>query len=77
MTGPQHYRQAESLVTEYLSIVDNGGDPGDMVALAQVHATLALAAANALPQQRVLTLAEYRAWYAAVGEPAPEGGVQA
>ncbi|MEC4616315.1 hypothetical protein [Tsukamurella tyrosinosolvens] len=47
MNGPEHYAEAEQL----LAIVDvNGTDPRDaaVLAAAQVHATLALAAATAL-----------------------------
>jgi hypothetical protein len=50
MTGPEHYREAERLIAvgEY----DEGADAALVVrdiALAQVHATLALAAATARP----------------------------
>ncbi|HEY3477513.1 MAG TPA: hypothetical protein VGL02_01325 [Streptomyces sp.] len=50
-TGPEHYREAERLLTELVR--DDGslcfGDGGEAyVAAAQVHATLALAAATAL-----------------------------
>jgi hypothetical protein len=50
MTGPWHYREAERLVRYANGIPD--GFPGDefaqTMAQAQVHATLALAAATAL-----------------------------
>ncbi|TXS35093.1 hypothetical protein [Streptomyces sp. t39] len=54
MTGPQHYKRAE----EQLRAAEAGariatlsGSPAqvELIALAQVHATLALAAATALP----------------------------
>ncbi|MEV5619462.1 MULTISPECIES: hypothetical protein [unclassified Streptomyces] len=44
MTGPEHYREAERL----LALADYHDDPARCAA-AQVHATLALAAATALP----------------------------
>ena len=46
MTGPTHYREAERL----LEAAANGEPPGTdrLLAAAQVHATLALAAATAL-----------------------------
>lgn len=49
MTGPEHYTEAERLITP--GVYDEDGDEGLLVpdiALAQVHATLALAAATAL-----------------------------
>lgn len=46
MNGPDHYRQAEALIAQANKIMD--GFPGDafaqLIAEAQVHATLALAA---------------------------------
>lgn len=51
MTGPEHYQEAERLLA---AATDNGGDPtpGECDdayrAAAQVHATLALASAQAL-----------------------------
>ena len=45
MTGPEHYRAAEQLLATGRDIEDWEGP----VAAAQVHATLALAAAAALP----------------------------
>lgn len=48
MNGPEHYREAERLVDRAESGVRL--DPGDpWLLLAQVHATLALAAATAYP----------------------------
>jgi hypothetical protein len=47
MTGPEHYREAEQLL-EQARASDVGGDMERYsVAAAQVHATLALAAATA------------------------------
>jgi len=55
MTGPEHYREAERLtavVTKPDALSGNRllqpGDHRDVLALAQVHATLALAAATAV-----------------------------
>jgi len=45
MTGPEHYCQAERLVARWH---DSGDSPPDVLIAAQVHATLALAAATAL-----------------------------
>ena len=51
LTGPQHYRAAEDLL-ESLAGKDRGSVPNEdgIVAEAQVHAILALAAATALPE---------------------------
>ncbi|MFD3641010.1 hypothetical protein [Streptomyces griseus] len=53
MNGPEHYREAERLVAESYEILrphDEGPCEADrMLAAAQVHATLALAAAHAAP----------------------------
>lgn len=50
MSGPEHYKEAERLLSpgEYDEAEDRDLFMRD-VALAQVHATLALAAATALP----------------------------
>ncbi len=50
MNGPRHYREAERLVQGYrdgLVAKALPANPGDLLAIAQVHATLALAAAMA------------------------------
>lgn len=51
MTGPEHYREAERLVSGAQNVVDvapiDGLTRTECAALAQVHATLALAAAQA------------------------------
>jgi len=68
-SGPEHYREAERLL-EY--------GPGDElepervardIAEAQVHATLALAAATALGAIGGMPLPEYQAWADVCGEP--------
>jgi len=47
MTGPEHYTAAEELMTDAEQIAEQGGDIGHLLTAAQVHATLALAAATA------------------------------
>ena len=49
MTGPEHYLEAEDLLKEVDGL---GNDTANHLALAQVHATLALAAATAYPATR-------------------------
>jgi hypothetical protein len=46
MTGPEHYRRAEELICDP-STYNNVERAGVLLAMAQVHATLALAAATA------------------------------
>ncbi len=58
MTGPEHYRSAETLLRDGLGAVDETTQIADLAALAalaQVHATLALAAATALDHHPDLT----------------------
>jgi hypothetical protein len=55
MTGPEHYRQAEQLLHELRDGHAEGTDVPGILAAAQVHATLALAA----PDDQPLTV--YRA----------------
>lgn len=73
-TGPEHYRIAEGLADMAVNLADDGEhEEADMaIAAAQVHATLALAAATALNgiSARPSTTATYRAWEALVTEPA-------
>jgi len=57
MTGPDHYAEAEEIINQ---VVTGGYDKSrysdtDMLAMAQVHATLALTAANALAAVTPLT----------------------
>ena len=71
MTGPEHFRRAEQLAvkaSEYLGQGDGQDSAAIWAAVAQVHATLALAAASALAPSR----ADDRAWIKAAGpEPSP------
>lgn len=48
MTGPEHYREAERLLEQAAGLTATAYE-GDELAAAQVHATLALAAATAYP----------------------------
>lgn len=70
-TGPEHYRRAEALING-LGAVDAPGtdETRDVLALAQVHATLALAAATALSGQNTMASSEADAWWQAAGLPA-------
>ena len=52
MTGAEHYTAAEALLDE---IAANPGDASQRLAVAQVHATLALAAATAMASRLVET----------------------
>jgi hypothetical protein len=84
MTGPEHYRAAERLLSDasFTSIagtpVTREGRPVEpkihatLIDLAQVHATLALAAATAMgaavdDDLAGLTVEERDAWYAVAG----------
>ena len=66
MDGPQHYREAERIMTELTFIRDGETrrvDLPEATAVAQVHATLALAAAVG-----VKTTAAEDAWTQAAGQ---------
>ena len=75
MTGPEHYREAERLVKGLKThdgavYVDEGNE--QVIAIAQVPATLALAAATALSapvdgEIAGLTVEQYDAWFKAAG----------
>lgn len=70
MTGPENYREAEQIIAEYEAIVEQGGDPGDMLQIAQIRATLALAAATALAAMGDgMPTPDYTAWHAVVHTP--------
>ncbi|MGP4093011.1 hypothetical protein [Nonomuraea sp. KM90] len=69
MTGPEHYREAEKLLT-YVADLPHGDDRAtDSIAEAQAHATLALVAATALTGHGAgyLDDPEIKAWRAAAG----------
>jgi hypothetical protein len=72
MTGPEHYREAETQLE--LAAGSEGGSHTERYALAaaQVHATLALVAATAMQapvdgSEPGMAVDEYRAWYSAAG----------
>jgi hypothetical protein len=82
MTGPEHYREAERLLEEYGQLLEEFGQEFEVpvedrestiaylsaaMARAQVHATLALAAATALADylNSSMTEGDYLAWYQA------------
>jgi hypothetical protein len=72
MTGPDHFRKAEELTEkahEYLGQGDGQENAALWAAVAQIHATLALAAATALG-----TAAEGRAWADVAGTKFSAGG---
>ncbi|MGY1500843.1 hypothetical protein ACW4TU_30400 [Streptomyces sp. QTS52] len=82
MTGPEHYREAERLLKESHTILrphEEGPCEADRtIAEAQVHATLALAAATALttpvrssPPRNATN--EWSAWQRAAGVPGTDG----
>jgi hypothetical protein len=74
MTGPEHYREAERLLAESRTELrpnDEGHCEADRtIAEAQVHATLALAAATALIDEtsRSDCFDNYRAWQQVTGD---------
>jgi hypothetical protein len=81
MTGPQHYQRAEQLIKQANAITDGFPSAAYEQALleAQVHATLALAAATAMndfnPNGDGIPAPDWAAWKAAAATPAPpEGG---
>ena len=74
MTGPDHYRKAEELTeraNEYLGQGDGQASAAVSAAVAQIHATLALAAASALGTMA----AEGRAWVEVAGTKLSAGGL--
>jgi hypothetical protein len=85
MTGPEHYREAERHLSAASYTHGPGGDPvhpvaaAHYLAMAQVHATLALAAATALNDNAAdaggLPLEDFNEWAEAAGvwKPKPKG----
>lgn len=62
MTGPEHYREAERLLGAVVQTHD-GAEYGTNLAQAQVHATIALAAATALNDADIgMVYREREAW---------------
>ena len=70
MTGPEHYREAEKLLNFSEEKVRGSEVEMSLFAEAQVHATLALAAATAVALRGGTRLTrEGIAWREAAGEP--------
>lgn len=70
MTGPEHYLEAEKLLSHAFGIEDRGSaEDVCLLAEAHVHATLALAAATAVSGSRSggMPLASYNAWHRIAG----------
>ncbi len=78
MTGPENYRLAEQLVAEAADASEHGDTTTATLALtaAQVHATLALAAATALngAGDDDMPSEDWHAWHRAAGVQKPSGG---
>lgn len=86
MTGPEHYREAERHLSAASFTQGPGGDPihpetaAHHLAMAQAHATLALAAATAMgaavdgEADSGLPPRDAEAWYDAAGVKKPKGG---
>jgi hypothetical protein len=74
MTGPEHYLEAERLITE--GVYDEDGEEELFerdIALAQVHATLALAAATAMgsASSAGMLAVDFEAWDRVCGVQSP------
>ncbi|RMB85592.1 hypothetical protein [Streptomyces shenzhenensis] len=71
MTGPEHYTRAEQLLREVRDGHQEGTDVAAILAAAQAHSTLALAAATALNDHSAdeggMPLLDHRAWAEAAG----------
>ena len=67
-TGPEHYRRAEDLLHQAYDLPAGSGNEFGALIAAQVHATLALAAATALQTAGVhVAGVTSDAWTSAVG----------
>jgi hypothetical protein len=71
MTGPEHYLEAAHLLRYSRSITADDLDPAQLLAVilaeAQVHATLALAAATALTSKDSTPERVFDAWFEIAG----------
>ncbi|MEU6496409.1 hypothetical protein ABZ890_39535 [Streptomyces sp. NPDC046984] len=75
MTGPEHYARAEQLLREVRDGHQEGSDVAAILAAAQVHATLAVAAATAMSGRGGgMHSADFNAWDNAAGVPVSDGG---
>ena len=75
MDGPQHYQEAEALIDSADSLPrsrDGAIDPlaDHLITQAQVHATLALAAATALNGEQGMVDPDFSEWRAVAGSKA-------
>jgi hypothetical protein len=78
MTGPEHFTRSEQLLREVRDGHQEGTDVAAILTAAQVHATLALAAATALatPDRSSAprnATNEWSAWQRAAGVPGTDG----
>ncbi|GGQ48564.1 hypothetical protein [Streptomyces asoensis] len=71
MTGPEHYTRAEQLLREVRDGHQEGTDVAAIIAAAQVHATLASAAATAMgcTENGGMARVDFNAWDAVAGVP--------
>lgn len=70
MTGPEHYKEAEKLLGTLADVARGGPAEASVLAEAQVHATLAHAAATAM--QGDMGVKDWDAWRATASENRPE-----
>lgn len=82
MTGPEHYLRAEQLVRAVRDGYQEGTDVAAILSAAQVHATLALAAATAMgapldgEADSGIPQRDAEAWYQAAGVKPKDGGAR-
>ncbi len=62
MTGPEHYKEAERLLDGSDAPYESDVEYANRLARAQVHATLALAAATAIPHAGQMPVPDCEAW---------------
>lgn len=76
MTGPDHYRESERLIASWDQMGDTAGvfSLQTLLLAAQLHATLALAAATAMAacDHDGMHYADFSAWDQVAGVPVPE-----
>jgi hypothetical protein len=69
-TGPEHFREAENLAATAMNHGFGDEHCRDLLAAAQVHATLALAAATAMSgTKNGMAPVDFKAWDAVAGVP--------